>query len=783
MLPKSAGRAVAGLLCAMSLTGAYAGTAAASSAARGIWLRCAAGAALLVAALSPVIPAAQPALAQGRAPGVWSVQLGWDDNGQPWPASTFASLRAKGIDHAEINLAWNNIEPAQGQFDFSELDADVSNAASAGIKLIPIFWQSVWGGNPASWIQDYEVTSTGARARLPAWWDAQEQQAYFTYVTRTMADLDGRPGFGGAFLDYGWLDAMWGQPPSAGGGINGYAAADVARFRQWLPAQYGTIGAFNQQYGTSYTSWDQVPAATPGQPLFSVYQTFRQWSVSDTYSRLTAAVRAESSAPLYYYWGGDFANAQAFGNLPDTFFQLAHQYGVTVVLDDADQTGLAVTFGSMARAYHVPLLQEWTPRPSGLQAETAQWLGHYGLGQPMSDGLDFFIYQGGQEYTTGFPVYTDWLPALRQLNGSYPSQPVALYLSFAPAYGGGGDLSGLSGSNAQITNIWRKLPMGFAVVTDQEVRDHTVNLRDYRAVLPLNGTDQYVQDYAAGGGQVLTGYQQLTSYAAPYLSFEPDGGVVEADPTVSANRDQAWVTLAEVNPNWGYNGSATISYAGLGLRSGQYHLADARTGAAVPALPVTGGLCAPLNLASGDLTMWNVVPGPAPAGSPVPTACPQTVAGSSTVTATAGQPPDGLAFLNVGSTAAGSDGNLSLVTEGGEQGVATWTPQQSGVPGAYAYLQIDPSAQVDSASSVQLSVTYWASSGQGLQVQYDGTGGPYQNGPSVASPGTGQWVTANLTLPSTQFTEAQNGGADLRLMATDPNQPLILRTVSMTAGS
>ncbi|HEY4462864.1 MAG TPA: beta-galactosidase, partial [Streptosporangiaceae bacterium] len=697
-----------------------------------------AGQATTTGPASPTTGPASPTT--GPAGKIWSVQLAWDSGGQAWSTATFAGLRAKGMDHAEINLNWSQIEPAPGHFDFTKLDADIANAAAAGIKLIPIFWQSVWGGNPAGWIQDYDVTSTGARSQLPAWWDMPEQQAYFGYVTQTVAHLDGRAGFGGAFLDYGWLDAMWGPPPPGGSGISGYAAADVTRFRQWLPTRYGTIQHFNAEYGTSYGSWDQVPAATPGQPLFAVYQTFRQWSVADTYSRLTAAVRAESSAPLFYYWGGDFANALSFGNIPDTFFRLARQYGVTVVLDDADQTGLAVAFGSMARLYHVPLLQEWTPRPSGLQAETAQWLGHYGLGEPMSGGLDFFIYQGGPEYSTGFPEYDSWIPFLRSLRGSYPAQPVALYLSFAPGYGAAGDAAGLANANPAITSIWRKDPVGFAVVTDQEVRDHLVNLRSFRAVLPLNGTDQFVQAYASEGGHVLSDPGQLADYATPYLSLVPNGGVVEADPTVSAARNRAWISLAGVNPNWAYNGSAIVTFAGLGLRSGTYHLADARTGAAVPARPVAGGLCAPLHLASGDLAMWDVLPGPAPPGSPVPATCPQPVPGSTTVTATAGLPPDGLAFLNVGTTQPGSDGNLRLVMQDGQQAVATWTAQQSGVSGAYAYLQIDPSSPVDSAATVQLSVTYWAAPGQGFQVQYNGTGGSYQAGPAVSSPGTGQWV-------------------------------------------
>jgi hypothetical protein len=300
-------------------------------------------------------------------------------------------------------------------------------------------------------------------------------------------------------------------------------------------------------------------------------------------------------------------------------------------------------------------------------------------------------------------------------------------------------------------------------------------------VLPLDGTDQFVRAYAAEGGHVVSDPGQLADYAAPYLSLVPNGGVVEADPTVSAARNRAWISLAGVNPNWAYNGSAIVTFAGLGLRSGPYHLADARTGAAVPARPVAGGLCAPLHLSPGDLTMWEVLPGPAPPGSPVPATCPTPGPGSATVTATAGQPPDGLTFLNVGAGQTGSDGNLRLVTQAGQQAVATWTAQQSGVPGAYAYLQIDPSSPVDSAATVQLSVTYWAAPGQGFQVQYNGAGGPYQAGPAVSGPGTGQWVTTQLNLPGARFAEAQNGGADLRLAAADPSQPLILRQVSLTA--
>ena len=165
-------------------------------------------------------------------------------------------------------------------------------------------------------------------------------------------------GYGGSILDYGFLDAQWDDA----GGASGWAAADITEFHNvYLPQTYGTIATFNSQNGTSYTSFGQVPAALPGQPLAGVYQRFRVWSVQTTYGRLTAAVRAiTGGTPLYYYFGGHFGNAVNYANIPDLFFALAKQYTVTVIVDAAQSPGLTLTFGSLARAYGVRLAQEWT---------------------------------------------------------------------------------------------------------------------------------------------------------------------------------------------------------------------------------------------------------------------------------------------------------------------------------------------------------------------------------------------------------------------------------------
>lgn len=709
--------------------------------------------------------------------GIRAVQLAW----RAWPVSTFRQLADQGLNRAELNLEWGALEPQPGRFSFGVLDADLAAAAAAHVELIPIFWESVWTGNPAPWVTSRDITSTGATAAIPAWWNPAARQAYFTYVTTTVAHIRRSPGFGGAFLNYGWLDATWGQPPSPAAGVTGYAPDDVAEFHRWLPLEFRSLRAFNRAYATHYASWDSVPAARPGQPGFAVYQAFRAWSVQETYARLTARVRRETSAPLYYYWGGDLSNEPAFLNLPDSFFALARRYRVTVVLDDAENTGLAVLFGSLARAYGVPLLQEWTPAGSGYAAEAARWLGHEGLGAPEAAGLDFFLFQGGREYAAGFPVFARWAAPLGAMDGAYPQQPVALYVSFASAFR---SADALTGTSAEIGALWSEAHVGLQVVTDRELAAGVARLSAFRAVLPVTGPDAALRAYAAQGGHVVGSAAALEAYASPYASFAPAAaGLVEAVPVAAPASRRAWISIAAVNPTWPYSGTVTILPGGLGLPAGAYHLVEEPGGQQVPYRAVAGGLAVPLDLAPGAFELWELAAG---AGSLPPPAGPSAAPGApaaSTVAAVAGQAPAGLAFLGVGAAAAGSDGNLDLVAQGGLQAVATWPTGRSRTPGSFVYLQIDPSSPVDAAAAVRVQVTYLATPGQGFQVQYDGTGGPYEPGPSVASPGTGAWTTATVTLRGARFDEGQNGGADLRLFARDGSQPLVVREVEISAAS
>ena len=549
---------------------------------------------------------------------MWATQLQYDNNGTAWSQASFAALKAKGLTTAELDMPWGTIEPSQGSFSFTEFDQELANASAAGIKLIPIFWYSGWGGSPAPWVSGREVDSTGATSPAPVWWDPVYQPAYFDYVTKTVAHIAGNAGYGGSILDYGFLDAQW----DINGGASGWAQADLNEFHNtYLPNTYGTIAAFNSKYQTSYASFSAVPAAAIGQSLWGVYQAFRAWSVQDTYGRLTAAVRAvTASTPLYYYFGGHFGNAVNYANIPDIFFTLAKQYSATVIVDAAQSPGLTLTFGSLARAYGVPLAQEWTAPSDSTQlaAQAVQWLSNYGMGLPEGGGEDFFIHDGTQKDVVGWPIYTSWLPALPTITGAYPQQPVAVYMDFSQAYGNtsGGAVGSMEDA---ITNLWNGYQAGFAVVTSQEVDNGTVKLSSYKAVLPMNGTDANLSAYQSAGGTVLSNGSQLASYAPAYASLA-DNGVLQVVPDVATTGTSATVTLADITSGTAYSAALTFTIAGLGMTAGSYHVVDAG-GNVVPQTAVSGGICTAPNIQAAQLVQWNIVAGAAPAGTPVPSAC------------------------------------------------------------------------------------------------------------------------------------------------------------------
>lgn len=526
---------------------------------------------------------------------IWAVQIDFTKpNNVPWDTSDFATIAHSGINRVEINLDWNDIEPAKGQYDFHLLDSYLAGAAQAGIKLIPIFWESQWaeqrGKNPAQWVTARDLSSDDKTAQQPPWWDPASRQAYFDYMAHIIDHAKTRPGFGGIFADYGWLDAMWGPDRGDMHGPVGYAPADIQAFHRWLPQNYKTMAAFNKQWSTSYKSWEEIPAAKPGDALFAVYQGFRHYSVVQAYDEMSRLVRAHTNAPLYYYWGGGLSGRggpAVLGNDPDTFFKTAKRYHAIVVEDDADNSGIALLFGSMARDYQVPLLEEWTPKKTSLLPEIPQWLGHIALGPPFEVGEDFFIYPpktaerpGWQEAWDAYQNFHESLAKI--LQGKTLEEPVAVLVP-THEIALSTDLAAFGTLSQQLTDFWRHNYVLPHFITDQEVSDGVVSLQQFRAVVDLGNesTELPALKLYAAKHPVLTDLDQAVSYLKPYLTVSPSTGSLEAVPVV--NGASVWLTLANCDEKLAYSGTISFDPAVAGLSASSFSVKDIKTGGTIPA--------------------------------------------------------------------------------------------------------------------------------------------------------------------------------------------------------
>jgi hypothetical protein len=649
---------------------------------------------------------------------IWSTQLDFDNNGTAWSESSFAALKADGLTTAEINMSWNVVEPKQGTFSYTELDQEIANASAAGVHLVLIFWYSGWGGSPASWVTSHEQTSTGAQSATPAWWDPTDEPAYLTYVTSAVKHVAAEAGYGGSILDYGRLDSFLDSTVS--GGIDGWAAADVNEFHNvYLPQTYSSISAFNTANKTSYTSFSQVPAAAPGQALAGVYQLFRVWSVQQVYGQLTADVRAvTASTPLYYYFGGHVGNFQTIVNVPEIFFSLGKKYNVTVIEDAANSTGIDLLFGSMGSSYGVNVATEWTAPTDSTQfaAQAVQWIDNYGFMLPNGAGTDFFIHDGTSKDTVGFPIYTNWVANLKNLSGTYPQQPVAVYLDDSLAYGNASG-GALGAPENNIADLWDQYQAGFQVVTSQEVNTGIVKLSSFKAVLPINGVDANLTAYKDGGGNLLTTGSQLSQYAPAYASLA-NSGILQVVPDVATAKTSAQLTLADINSGTAYNNSVTINPTGLGLVAGTYHVVNA-SGVAVPQTAVSGGICASANLSAASLARWSVVAGAIPSGTAAPSNCANSAPiACGTLTANHSIAANqSLASCNgTYNLDMQGDGNLVLY----HSGSAIWSSGTAGTAAVKASMQGDGNFVLYTSTGTAVWSTKTSSTGARLSVQNDG---------------------------------------------------------------
>ncbi|MGN7970758.1 beta-galactosidase [Microbacterium sp. 22296] len=284
--------------------------------------------------------------------------FGCDYNPEQWDRAVWDDdmrlMREAGVDLVAVNIfGWSWINPDHGVWSFDELDEVMDLAHAHGIRVN----LGTATASPAPWVttrhpEILPVAEDGTR-RFPGGRQAYCPsspvfRAYAAELSRRVVER---------YADHPAL-AMWHVSNELGcHNALCYCDASAEAFRSWLRARYGTVGALNAAWGTSfwsqrYSAWDQIlpPMAAlslrnPGQLLD--FQRFSSDQQLELYRAEAAIIRARSTAPVttnfmvtahiraldYFSWAGEMdviANDHYLDRrLPDPLAELSFAADLT----------------------------------------------------------------------------------------------------------------------------------------------------------------------------------------------------------------------------------------------------------------------------------------------------------------------------------------------------------------------------------------------------------------------------------------------------------------------
>jgi beta-galactosidase len=237
------------------------------------------------------------------------IAYGCDYNPEQWGQDTWREdvvlMREAGVDLVAINIfGWAQLEPAPGEYDFTDLDTIVALLHDSGVRInlgtgtaSPPPWLTTLHPEILPEAEDGTTRYSGGRQ---AWCPSSPVfREHALALVEKVAERYGRhPAV-----------ALWHVSNELGcHNALCYDDDSAAAFRRWLEAKYGTIDALNRAWGTTfwsqrYTAWPEVgtPRLTlssrnPGQML-----DFHRFSSDELLGYFRAerrVIRKHSTVPI-----------------------------------------------------------------------------------------------------------------------------------------------------------------------------------------------------------------------------------------------------------------------------------------------------------------------------------------------------------------------------------------------------------------------------------------------------------------------------------------------------
>jgi hypothetical protein len=231
--------------------------------------------------------------------------------------------------------SWELIEPVEGKFDFSSVDAQIAGARQHSLRLVLIWfgtWKSTSGSYAPMWVKTnpqrfpmartqsgkqmavmglpFEGISVFGKEIIPA--DAKAFRALMRHIRETdtahtviLVQVENEPGLFGDSRDRSALaEAAWSRPVPAE--LLNYMTEHKATLRPEL------ISVWGRQGFKTGGSWEEVFGADA-----AAGEVFMAWHLARAIDAVAAAGKAELPLPMYTNaWLGPVANMKAPGEYP-----------------------------------------------------------------------------------------------------------------------------------------------------------------------------------------------------------------------------------------------------------------------------------------------------------------------------------------------------------------------------------------------------------------------------------------------------------------------------------
>jgi beta-galactosidase GanA len=214
------------------------------------------------------------------------------NNSSAWPAmlpKVWPAIAELGANTVFVPIAWEQIEPTEGRFDFAFLDTLIAEARERRVHVV-LLWFATWKNNGPNYAPEWVKLDN---ARFPRVITANGMRLN-SLSPHTQATLDAdRKAFVALLRHLQQVDAartvimvQVQNEPGTYGSVRDYSPAAEKLFRAPVPA------TLTRKLGKTSGTWSQVFGS-------DAEEFFHAWSVASYIGQIAAAGKAEYALPMY----------------------------------------------------------------------------------------------------------------------------------------------------------------------------------------------------------------------------------------------------------------------------------------------------------------------------------------------------------------------------------------------------------------------------------------------------------------------------------------------------